>query len=78
MYVKTFTSSLKGCDNEQRLTTTKRVHESLKEVRVKHQETRNTSKGKSNVKFNDLDPMDPASYSDIPRYQDNLNKFNHE
>jgi len=36
--------------------------------REKQQEERNTSKGKGRVKFNDLDPMDPASYSDIPRY----------
>lgn len=38
------------------------------EIREKLQEDRNKTKGKGRVKFNDLDPMDPASYSDIPRY----------
>ena len=38
-----------------------------KDMREKHQDDRNKSKGKGRVKFNDLDPMDPASYSDIPR-----------
>lgn len=40
----------------------------LKEIREKQQEDRNKSKGKNRVAFNDVDPMDPASYSDIPRY----------
>ena len=40
----------------------------VKDMREKHQEDRNKIKGKGRVKFNDLDPMDPASYSDIPRY----------
>nr|CAG4635614.1 EOG090X0A6P [Artemia franciscana] len=35
--------------------------------REKKQEKRNVAKGKGKVEFNDLDPMDPASYSDIPR-----------
>nr|CAG4638614.1 EOG090X0A6P [Cyclestheria hislopi] len=38
-----------------------------KELRERVQEERNKAKGKPKVKFNDLDPMDPASYSDIPR-----------
>ena len=38
--------------------------------REKQHEERNITKGKGRVKFNDqpLDPMDPASYSDVPRY----------
>lgn len=39
----------------------------VKDLRDKHQEDRNKTKGKGRVKFNDLDPMDPASYSDISR-----------
>lgn len=40
-----------------------------KDIREKYQEDKNKAKGKGRVKFNDLDPMDPASYSDIPRYK---------
>jgi polyglutamine-binding protein 1 len=55
-----------GCD-ERKDTEPWKPKESYRDVREKRQEDRNTSKGKSRVKFNDLDPMDPASYSDIPR-----------
>nr|CAG4652023.1 EOG090X0A6P [Triops cancriformis] len=50
-------------DEEER----KSRFQKLKEDREKRQEMRNVGKGKSKVKFNDLDPMDPASYSDVPK-----------
>ena len=63
----------KGCDNERTdADSTKKLHHFV-EQREKQQEERNKSKGKGRVKFNDLDPMDPASYSDIPRF---LTTFN--
>ena len=57
-----------GCDNEKQdsnFIAKKPYHHS--EMREKVQEDRNKTKGKGRVKFNDLDPMDPASYSDIAR-----------
>jgi polyglutamine-binding protein 1 len=66
-------SCLKGCDNEVRdMESSRKPSNFVKDMREKHQEDRNKVKGKGRVKFNDLDPMDPASYSDIPRY---LSKF---
>lgn len=57
-----------GCDNEVRdMEPSRKPQNFVKDLRDKHQEDRNKTKGKGRVKFNDLDPMDPASYSDISR-----------
>nr|CAG4636371.1 EOG090X0A6P [Eubosmina coregoni] len=63
-----------GCDNQIMDVSIPPVAavESVKKqahFREKQHEERNITKGKGRVKFNDqpLDPMDPASYSDVPR-----------
>jgi len=56
-----------GCDNEKQDSSSAKKPFNHSEIREKLQEDRNKTKGKGRVKFNDLDPMDPASYSDIPR-----------
>lgn len=62
----------KGCDNEiKEMEPARKPPNFVKDLREKNQEDRNKSKGKGRVTFNDLDPMDPASYSDIPRYLNN-------
>nr|CAG4648099.1 EOG090X0A6P [Moina brachiata] len=57
-----------GCEYEAKdMEPARKPSNFSKEVREKQQENRNKTKGKNRVTFNDLDPMDPASYSDIPR-----------
>nr|CAG4647253.1 EOG090X0A6P [Megafenestra aurita] len=62
------TDNVMGCDNEiKEMEPARKPPNFVKDLREKNQEDRNKSKGKGRVTFNDLDPMDPASYSDIPR-----------
>nr|CAG4650345.1 EOG090X0A6P [Sida crystallina] len=58
-----------GCDERKDTESWKKPQDHFQDIKDRRQEDRNKGKAKARVKFNDgpLDPMDPASYSDIPR-----------
>nr|CAG4641058.1 EOG090X0A6P [Eulimnadia texana] len=54
-------------DKDEEMKSDERRPRPFVKEREKFQEERNKLKGKDRMKSNDLDPMDPASYSEIPR-----------